>query len=310
MKKLAGIVIGLVLILGGAGIALNWEPDRTVVELAPRWATAPSQFVSVMDMQVHLRDEGPRNDPAPVVLLHGTSASLHTWEGWVGALKDKHRVITFDLPGFGLTGPFPDGDYRLDHYVTFITALLDQLGVQRYVVGGNSFGGTLAWHLALAQPSRVKQLILVDASGYPDPNGVMPIGFKLAQMPFLSPLIERLLPRSVVETSVRAAYGDPGKVDQSLVDRYFDLALREGNRAAVVKRFEQVQQGTDYDQIAKLSLPTLIIWGDLDKLIPPASAVRFQQDISGSELAMFKGLGHVPHEEDPAATVAKVKAFL
>jgi pimeloyl-ACP methyl ester carboxylesterase len=306
------MVVALVVLAGVAvgGVALVWEPDRTVAELAPQWAPAPSQFVDVMGMQVHLRDEGVRDDPVPILLLHGTSASLHTWEGWVAALKSERRVITLDLPGFGLTGPFPDNDYRVSHYVTFLTAVLDKLGVQRVVVGGNSFGGRLAWALASAQPARVDKLILVDAGGYPDPDAVMPIGFRLAQVPALSGIIAKLLPRDVVDSSVRFAYGDPDKVSADLVDRYFELTLRAGNRVAVVERFRQAKPGEDHERIADLKQPTLILWGDRDRLITPAMAQRFQQDIAGSELVMFEGLGHVPHEEDPAATVARVKAFL
>ena len=310
MKKTVGILIVLVVVLVGTGLALNWEPDRSVADLSARWAAAPSTFVDVMGMQVHLRDQGPQDDPTPIVLLHGTSASLHTWEGWVNELKGSRRVITFDLPGFGLTGPFPDGDYHMEHYVAFVTGLLDKLGVNRFVVGGNSLGGAVAWNVALAQPTRVERLILVDAGGYPDPDAVMPIGFKLAQIPVLKPVIERLMPRSVVESSLKDAYGNPAKVDQALVDRYFDLALRAGNRGSLVDRFQDLKPGEGYEQIASLQVPTLIIWGDLDTLIPPASAVRFKEDIKGSELAMFKGLGHVPQEEDPVATVKRVKAFL
>lgn len=304
------LLLALLLCMGAIAVGTSLEADRSVAELAPVWAAAPSQFIPVMGMDVHLRDEGPRDDPSPIVLLHGTSASLHTWEGWVNALKGERRVITLDLPGFGLTGPFPDNDYRIEHYVAFLGAVLDQLGVQRYVVGGNSFGGRLAWALALAQPQRVDKLILVDAGGYPDPEATMPIGFKLAQVPLLSGLIEQVLPRGVVEASVRDVYGDPSKVTDALVDRYFDLTLRAGNRAAVVQRFKQSKMGDGHEQIARLTLPTLIIWGDRDSLITPVNAQRFADDIAGSEVTIFEGLGHVPHEEDPAATVARVKAFL
>ena len=309
MRLTLWVLVACVL-LAGAGIALTWEKDRTVAELAPAWAPPPSQFVELMDMQVHVRDEGVRDDPVPIVLLHGTSASLHTWEGWVQALKTERRVITFDLPGFGLTGPFPDNDYRIAHYVTFVSALLDKLGVQRCVLGGNSFGGRIAWNTALEHPALVERLILVDAAGYPDTAASMPIGFKLAQMPLLGAVIERILPRDVVASSVRNVYGDPDKVSEELVDRYFELTLRAGNRGAVVARFEQAKMGEGHERIAQLKLPTLILWGEQDRLITPASAKRFHQDIVGSELVMFEGLGHVPHEEDPVGTVGRVKGFL
>lgn len=313
MSRLVKIVGGAVLVLvalAGAGVALSWAPDRPVDTLTARWAPAPSQFVQVMGMNVHLRDEGPRDDPQPIVLLHGTSASLHTWDGWTDALKGQRRVIRMDLPGFGLTGPMPDGNYRLTQYVAFVVALMDQLGVQQAVVAGNSFGGNLAWKLAVDHPARVSKLVLVDAAGYPYDATSVPIGFKIAQIPALRPLMQNMLPRSMIESSVRNVYGDPAKVTPELIDRYHELTLRAGNRAALGERFRQSPGGEFVGEIPKVSQPTLIIWGGQDKLIPPDNADRFQRDISGSRVAMFDALGHVPHEEDPVATVAAVQAFL
>ena len=88
--------------------------------LKARWAAPPSRFVTLQGMQVHVRDEGPRDDPTPIVLIHGTSASLHTWDGWVAALSPHRRVVRMDLPGFGLTGPAPDGDYSMARYTGFM----------------------------------------------------------------------------------------------------------------------------------------------------------------------------------------------
>lgn len=308
-KIAAGVLLALVAVTG-VGLALNWAPDRPVDTLTARWAPPPSQFVPLQGMQVHLRDEGPRTDPQPIVLLHGTSASLHTWDGWAAALKGQRRVIRMDLPGFGLTGPMPDGDYRLTRYVNFVIALLDQLGVQQAVLAGNSFGGNLAWKIAVDHPQRVSKLVLVDAAGYPFDPASMPIGFKIAQIPALRPMMEHTLPRSMIESSVRNVYGDPSKVTPELVDRYQELTLRSGNRSALVERFRQSPSGEFTAQIPQVRQPTLILWGAQDRLIPPDNALRFQRDIAGSHLVMFDALGHVPHEEAPALTVAAVQAFL
>ena len=308
-KIAAGVLLALVA-LTGVGVALSWAPDRPVETLTARWAPPPSQFVPLQGMQVHLRDEGPRTDPQPIVLLHGTSASLHTWDGWADALKGERRVIRMDLPGFGLTGPMPDGDYRLTRYVSFVIALLDQLGVQQAVLAGNSFGGNLAWKVAVDHPQRVSKLVLVDAAGYPFDPASMPIGFKIAQIPALRPMMEHTLPRSMIESSVRNVYGDPAKVTPELVDRYLELTLRAGNRGALVERFRQSPSGEFTAQIPQVRQPTLILWGGQDRLIPPDNATQFQRDIVGSRLVMFDALGHVPHEEDPAQTVAAVQAFL
>ncbi len=312
LRSLFFFLLGL-LVLAAVALVATWAPDKPVDELKPRWAQPPSQFIPIAGMQVHLRDEGPRDDPLPIVLIHGTSASLHTWEGWAAALRGQRRVIRFDLPGFALTGPNRQDDYSVEAYVRFVTAVMDQLGVQRFVLAGNSLGGQVAWATAVALPQRVAQLVLVDASGYPPESASvppsLPLGFCIARMPALRVLTQYTLPRSIVEKSVRNVYGDPARVTPELVDLYVDMTLRAGNRKALGRRMDQGYTG-DVAGLKTLAIPTLILWGGQDRLIPPEFGQRFARDIAGSRLVMFDDLGHVPHEEDPARTVAVVKTFL
>lgn len=309
VRIVAGLFTLLVLLIAGLLVAY-WEPDRPVAELQSRWAPPPSNFAEIGGLNVHLRDEGPSSDPAPIVLIHGTSASLHTWDGWAAVLKDKRRVIRFDLPAHGLTGPSPEGDYSIDGYVNFVRKTLDRLGVHRCVLGGNSLGGEIAWSTALALPERVERLILVDAAGYPPESTSVPIAFRIAGIPGVNRLTRYTLSRRVVESSVRNVYGDPSKVTPELVERYFELTLREGNRSALRARFKQSRFGAMAHRIKEVSVPTLILWGERDRLIPPSAAERFRRDIAGSQLVTFPELGHVPQEEDPAGTVAAVAKFL
>ena len=310
MKRVILVLAGLLLAALVLALAIGYAPDRPVEALLSRWAPPPSAFLTVKGQRVHYRDEGPRDDPLPLVLIHGTSASLHTWEGWVGALKGERRVISFDLPAFGLTGPNAAGDYRGASYARFVLDLMDELKVQRFIVAGNSLGGEVAWRTALAAPKRVERLILVDAAGYAFEPKSIPIGFRIARTPVLNRIGDFLLPRSLIEASVRKVYGDPTRVTPALVDRYYELTLREGNRHALGQRFQQMAPGADAARIAELKLPTLILWGGRDQLIPPENARRFLADIAGSRLVMFDEIGHVPHEEDPARTVAAVRQFL
>jgi pimeloyl-ACP methyl ester carboxylesterase len=304
--KIGGVVLVVTL---GLAVASIWEPDRPVSQLTARWAPPPSQFVELQGLRVHLRDVGPRGDPVPVVLLHGTSASLHTWAGWVKALEGTHRVISLDLPGFGLTGPFPDGDARIARTLELLGALLEKLEVRRCVLAGNSYGGRLAWEFAVLHPEQVEKLVLVDASGYPRSSTSVPIGFRIAATPGLRTLAEVFLPRTLIEKSVRNVYGDPSRVTPELVDRYFELTLREGNRGALGRRMELPLEG-EVSKLKGLTMPTLIIWGGQDRLIPPENARRFDEDIPNSRLVMFDALGHVPQEEDPVVTAAEVEKFL
>lgn len=291
-------------------IATVWAPDRSVESLRARWAPPPSTFIDVGGLQVHLRDEGPRDDSVPIVLLHGTSASLHTWEGWASALRRDHRVIRMDLPGFGLTGPTADNDYSIEAYVRFTLALLDTLHVKRFTIAGNSLGGEIAWHVTAAAADRVQHLVLVDAAGYPMSSTSMPIGFRMARTQSLAWLMTRILPRSVVVSSVKSVYGDPSLVSDSLVDRYFELTLRAGNRASLPRRFAQSKPGLDTALLQGVHVPTLILWGERDGLIPRDHGTRFARDLSGSRLIVYPGVGHVPQEEAAAITVADVHAFL
>jgi len=313
MKLALKVTVGILLLLAGAlGAAfIAWRvPDQPVSALQAKWAPPPSQFIAVRGMQLHLRDEGPRDDPRPIVLLHGTGASLHTWDGWTRELARERRVIRFDLPGFGLTGPSPDGVYTIESYVDTVLAVADALHVQRFVLAGNSLGGYVAWATTVLHPGRVDRLILVDAAGYPFQSQSIPLAFRIARTPVLNRLVRDVLPRGIVASSLRDVYGDPSRVTPDLVDRYFDLATRAGNRAALVARFDQTTPGSLAERVPEIQVPTLILWGGRDRLIPLENGERFARDIQGSRLVVFDTLGHVPHEEDPARTLAAVLPFL
>ena len=306
------LLLLILLLLGVSGIfiAVHWAPDQAVAPLRAQWAPAPSVFIDVKGLSVHVRDEGVRDDPVPIVLIHGTSSSLHTWEGWVAALKGQRRVISMDLPGFGLTGPTQQDDYSNPAYTQFIFDLLETLKVQRFVVAGNSLGGEIAWQVAAAAPQRVDKLILLDAAGYEFVPASIPLGFRLASIPQLAWLTQNTLPRSMMESSIKSVYGDPAKVTPALVERYTAMTLRAGNRHALRLRIQQLNAGAYADKIKTITTPTLILWGAKDQLIPVTYAHQFKRDIAGSKLVVFDQLGHVPQEEDAAATVAVVQDFL
>jgi pimeloyl-ACP methyl ester carboxylesterase len=308
--KTLGLLLAIVLVLVGSFLAMSWAPDRPVDSLKARWAPAPSAFITVEGLQVHMRDEGPRDDAEPIVLLHGTAASLHTWEGWVAQLKGEHRVITLDLPGFGLTGPSVDRIYTLPRYSQFMAAFFDAMKLQRVTLVGNSLGGAIAWKTAVDFPERVSRLVLIDSGGYPNQATSVPIGFKLAANPDLAWLTSRVLPRRTIESSVKNVYAKPDRVTPELVDRYYEMALREGNRQALRDRFAQNKGGELAREIKRVSQPTLILWGAEDHLIPTSVAQQFVTDISGAQIVTFEDLGHVPQEEDPVRSVGPFKLFL
>lgn len=301
------IAIGLLLITVSI---LFGHRDIPVSELKTKYAETPSSFIELNGMEVHCRDEGYESDSVPIVLIHGTSSSLHTFNDWASVLKNGRRVIRMDLPGFGLTGPFPDNNYAIDNYVGFIQDFLVSKGVEKCVLGGNSLGGEIAWRFAAENPKRVEKLILINAAGYPLESKSKPIAFRLARTPVLKHVLTFITPRSLVKSSVENVYFDQSKVTDPLVDRYFDLTLREGNRNALIDRMALATESDKTGLIKQIKTPALVLWGEHDLLIPTHYAHRFHKDLPNSNLVIIENVGHVPMEESPKESLSAVTNFL
>lgn len=301
------------LLFGGFTLLLIlwWAPDKPVQQLYQQYAQAPSQFAQVNGLTVHYRIEGMASAAPPLILLHGTSASLHTWDGWVRELQDQRQIIRLDLPGFALTGPRLDDDYRVETYANFVADFASALGIETFDLGGNSLGGFIAWKTAEFYPERVSRLILVDPSGGYEWNPEeLPLGFRIAQTPILSYSMEYFTPKFMIRRSIENVYGDPSLVSDELVQLYYDMTLREGNRRALRLRFKLQQSRDESETLRTLSQPTLILWGGRDTLIPVDNAHKYAADIPNNVLVIYPELGHVPHEEAPAQTAEAVSAFL
>lgn len=284
--------------------------DIPLADLKEKYAPPPSAFISVDGMEVHFRDEGRSSDSIPIVLIHGTGASLQTFDGWTSTLSKDRRVIRMDLPGYGLTGPFPDRDYSIENYVSFLKQFLDSMGIETCVLAGNSLGGGIAWRFTSKYPETVERLILIDSTGYPDEAESLPIAFEVAKIPIVKNLFKFITPRLVARSSLENVYSDKTKVTDELVDRYFDLTLREGNREAFVDRFEAKKDTTAYRKIKEITQSTLVLWGEDDRLKPIAAAYRFHSDLPNDTLVILPNLGHVPMEEDPEESLKPVLTFL
>jgi pimeloyl-ACP methyl ester carboxylesterase len=308
-------ILLLTLFLGFlALIIVFWKNDLSLDYLKSKYANEESEFMPINGIQVHFRDQGLLTDSLPLVLIHGTSSSLHTWEPWVAELKASKRIITFDLPAYGLTGPNANHDYSQKAYVEFLDSLLIKLNISKCILGGNSLGGSVSWNYAIEHPEKIKKLILIDAGGYPIKSTSIPIAFKLAKVPFFNNLLDYITPKAMVESSVKNVYFDPSKVSNELINRYYELTLREGNRAAFRERLasskNSISKNNTSQLIKTIKVPTLILWGDHDQLIPVASAYKFHEDLPNDTLVILKNLGHVPMEEDPKASIMSVKEFI
>ena len=291
-------------------ISLFGYQNIPIEQLKKKYAKSPSSFVKVDGMNVHYRDEGEKNDSIPIVLIHGTASSLHTYNDWTKELIINCRVVRMDLPGYGLTGPFPNRNYDIANYVNFLKNFLKSIGVKKCVLAGNSLGGNIAWNFTSEYPNMVKELILIDAAGYPIKSKSVPIAFEIAQIPIIQNIFKFITPRFVAKASVKNVYKDKSKVTEELVDRYFELALRKGNREAFVDRFKVKSDSIAYQKIKFITHRTLIIWGEYDELIPSEMAHRFHNDLPNDKLVILENVGHVPMEESPKESLKAVIEFL
>lgn len=302
----------ILLIVAIVGVAVwGYAPDIEPSELQAQYGQPPSQFIELPNGQsVHVRDEGPRDAPA-ILLIHGSNASLHTWQGWADDLKKDYRVVRYDQPGHGLTGAQIKGDYSTEAFRDTGAAVMNRLGINRYVVAGNSMGGWVAWNIALKYPARVAGLVLIDSSGAPEAKPTkIPIGFKLAQSAAVRPILKVFTPRVIIKQSLEQSVGDPSRITPEMVDLYWKLLLHPGNREATVARGDFPRKPADAMEFAGLTMPSLILWGKKDTLIPLANAVWFSRQLPNDTLVTYDDLGHIPMEEDPARTVADLRSWL
>ena len=285
--------------------------DIPVADLRAKYGSPASQYVELAPgLTIHLRDEG-RRDGFPIVLLHGSNASLHTWEPWVARLKDRYRVISFDFPAHGLSGPVPSHDYSTAAYVGVTERVVAHLGLKRFVLGGNSMGGGVAWRYAAAHPGQIAGLVLVDASGQPDPGSAdLPLGFRIARMPVLRDLAATVTPRALIDQSLHASVSVQSIATPAMVDRYWELLRYPGNRAATLERFAGYQRQDDAARLSTITAPTLVLWGRDDKVIPVTSAAWFSQRLPNARVTILDGVGHIPMEEAPDRALAPVLTLL
>lgn len=291
----------------GLALYAGYESDRDPEKLRERYTYPESEFVTVDGLTVHYRDTGPEDPNAPtLVCCHGVFASLHTWEGWTNELSSAMRVVSLDLPGFGLTGPHPEGRNGIQETVNFLAAFLDAIGIERASLAGSSRGGEIAWRFAVDYPNRVDRLVLIGAAGYPRKETRW-----LRRIRDLGPLswpLQYFTPRPLTEVVVRKAYGNPARIVPETVTRYHELLLRAGNRDAIANL--DVQTGDRSADVPLVNTPTLVLWGSEDAIIPPAHGERFAREIAGAELVVYEGVGHIPMEEDPTRTAPDVRSFL
>ena len=276
----------------------------TLEKLIEKYTDENSKFIDIDGVNVHYRIEGKG---MPILLIHGTFSSLHTFDAWTAILKKKYKVIRFDLPGFGLTGPHPKKKYAIDKYSDFIYEFLDVLEIEPCFIVGNSLGGWLTWEFALKYPKKVRKMVLIDSAGYINDRN-FPLPFIIAQTPVLRNVFN-YVPKAVVRRFVRQVFFDQSKVTEEIVERYYDLFHREGNMEAFV-RIANAYFVQNTHNLYQLEIPVLVMWGNKDNWLSVDNAAKFQKDIPNCKTIIYENIGHVAMEEIPEQSAKDLLKFL
>lgn len=292
--------------LGCASLGMSTIPMET---LKMKYADVESKIIQIDDMNIHYKDEGQ----GPVlILLHGVCASLHTWDGWTDRLKGHYRIIRLDIPGFGLTGPAPDPSlYQIDGAVKLFEKIVAEMKLKKFYLAGNSLGGYISWKYTLKNPDKVEKLILIDSVGFPQE---LPGIIAFASNPLIAPFARYTMPRFLIDGAVEEVFGDKSKVTDKLKDRYFELAMREGNKGSMVDVFTEFRRLCKNESLSAgikdLKPPTLVMWGTKDIWINFKYFANWKAELPNAKFIQYEGAGHTPMEEIPDETARDADLFL
>ncbi|WP_017223291.1 alpha/beta fold hydrolase [Moritella dasanensis] len=284
--------------------------EMPIEDLNSLYANEESQWMDVNGMRIHYRDEGNPNGQ-PIVLIHGILSSLHTWDDWNKSLAADYRIISLDVPGFGLTGgPENPDDFSEDLLHDSFAQFINQLQLENFILAGNSLGGYISAHYAANNPDNVKKLILIDPAGAPQD---LPFILSLASMPGINSLAANVFPPFIVAMGVKDVYGDQERITKANMDRYIHLSLRPGAKQAYANTIAMLDEKNSKQQplnFATITAPTLLMWGEKDIWVPPELSELWLVNISGSTLITYPDAGHVPMEEIPDKTLQDALDFI
>jgi pimeloyl-ACP methyl ester carboxylesterase len=310
--KILSILIG-VLILGILAAWLTLRgPDIPYAALEAKYVGSASRFVDLPGgFHVHYQDEGDPSRPL-LVLLHGFGDSFTTWEGWAPELKTKFHVVRVDFPGHGLTQAPAGYQLSIEGLVEFVDAFAAKLALPKFAVAGNSMGGGVAWLLAVRHPDRIDALILADAAGFPNekPPAEVPLAFKILQYPIGRAILRNIDNRPLVRQGLKTDVYDKALITPALVDRWSEFQRAPGHRAILMGVNFGAQTQATAEMLGTIKVPTLVLHGESDVLIEPASARKFAAAIPGAQLIVYPQVGHLPQIEIPQRSAADVAAFL
>ncbi|MCB9032621.1 MAG: alpha/beta hydrolase [Chitinophagales bacterium] len=280
--------------------------DIPVETIKQQFTSSNSQYINIDGLNVRYIIEG---NGTPIVLIHGTGASLETWNDWTKTLvKDSFQVIRLDIPGFGVTGPRNDRNYSIENYIQVLNDFLVQLNIDSFALAGNSLGGEIAWQYAVAYPNKVTKLILLDPAGFYNDKAKGSLVFKLAKYKWFANIISRFDTKPLVKKTLQDVYYDDAKIQDSTILRYQAMSMRTGNRQAFIDRVSNIDRAK-HSNIMDLQIPTLLEWGTEDELLHISLADSFTVN-KKVQLLKYDKVGHSPQEEIPLQSVQDAIQFI
>lgn len=292
-----------------AAAAWFWTPDTDFDTTLTKYTANNTELITLDDgTRIHFRDTG--NSAAQTLLLvHGTSDSLLTWDSLSKELEGQYRLVSLDLPGHGFSSAPAQPSF--EHFVDVCEELLEHLGIDSAIWVGNSLGGGIAWRAALFKPERVAALVLLDPSGAPRTKPAKSnIGFKLLANPVARFLGQSITPRSLIERSLIGSVANPATVTEERVDRYWELLRLPGNRSALANLASLRRSDNNWARIGEIKQATLIVWGAEDQVTPAENAPLFQAAMQNAELTVYDGVGHLPMIEAPMKLAEDINRFV
>ena len=279
--------------------------------LIAKYGSPPSQFITLSSGAiVHLRDEGDSEAP-PIVLVHGHSEDLHTWNQLAKHLVESFRVIRFDLRRHGLTGPATDNEYRIENYVSDLSMVIEHLGIDRFILVGHSMGGRISVKYTMGSPERVSSLILISASGAPrKENTPQPMALRLMRNPLGRFLVKRIWSRNMAKKSLVDMVFDESSITDEEIDRMWELSKYPGSMDAMFREFAETWGDFNPSEMGGITTNALLIWGEGDTICPESMGEWYDSHLPNSTMIRLPNIGHNPHFECPGRCFDEISSWL
>lgn len=302
-------LIGLVVVLAGSFLIAAWiYRDIPVEEIERKYGNPGSRYIDIDGVKMHYVDEG--SGPA-VLLIHAHYSSLRMWEPWAERMKATHRVVRLDMTSHGLTRPDPTGDYSMERGIELIEKFTAAVKLDRFVLAGASLGGTHSIRYTVRHPEQVERLILVNPGALEGRAATERMNSPLSRV--LLPALQYITPHKIAEVITSSGFADKTRIPPGLIDEWYEFWMMEGQRRAEIARVMQYKPDDIEEQIAKVSVPVLLMWGEDNPIAHFEQAAEMRKLLRSApsvQLISYPGVGHMATYEAPDETARDALAWI